>query len=41
MPMNHPGKPITIDKKQVYKAYLQVGSNEGAAGVNGVTIEQF
>ena len=39
--MNPPSKPFLIDKMQVYEAYLQVRSNGGAAGVDGVTIEQF
>ena len=40
-PVNQPSKPFNIDKRQVYEAYLQVRSNSGAAGVDGVTIEQF
>jgi group II intron reverse transcriptase/maturase len=39
--VNQPCKPFNIDKRQVYEAYLQVRSNGGAAGVDGVTIEQF
>lgn len=39
--MNPPSKPFLIDKKKVYEAYLQVRSRDGAAGVDGVTIEQF
>jgi len=39
--MNQPSKPFNIDKRKVYEAYLQVRSNGGAAGVDGVTIEQF
>lgn len=39
--MNQPSKPFNIDKREVYEAYLQVRSNGGAAGVDGVTIEQF
>jgi len=35
------GKPFNIDKMQVYEAYEAVKSNEGAAGVDGQTIEQF
>ncbi|WFU71393.1 hypothetical protein [Bradyrhizobium sp. CB2312] len=38
--MNQPSKPFNIDKREVYEAYLQVRSNGGAAGVDGVTIEQ-
>jgi retron-type reverse transcriptase len=34
-------KPFNIDKRKVYEAYLQVRSNGGAAGVDGMTIEQF
>ncbi len=39
--MNPPSKPFLIDKMQVYEAYLEVRSKEGAGGVDGVTIEQF
>jgi group II intron reverse transcriptase/maturase len=39
--MNPPSKPFKIDKRQVYEAYLQVRSKDGAAGVDGVTIDQF
>lgn len=39
--MNQPSKPFNIDKGEVYEVYLQVRSNGGAAGVDGVTIEQF
>ena len=39
--MNPPSKPFLIDKRQVYEAYLEVRSKEGAGGVDGVTIEQF
>ncbi|MCP1838438.1 retron-type reverse transcriptase [Bradyrhizobium sp. USDA 4524] len=39
--MNQPGKPFNIDKREVYEAYLQVQSNGVAAGVDGVTFEQF
>ena len=34
-------KPFNIDKRKVYEAHLQVRSNGGAAGVDGMTIEQF
>lgn len=39
--MNQPSKSFNIDKRRVYEAYLQVRSNGGAAGVDGVTVEQF
>jgi RNA-directed DNA polymerase len=39
--MRTTGKPFNIDKMQVYEAYEAVKSNEGAAGVDGQTIEQF
>jgi len=39
--MNPPSKPFLIGKYQVYEAYLEVRSKEGAGGVDGVTIEQF
>jgi RNA-directed DNA polymerase len=39
--MNQPSKPFNIDKRMVYEAYLRVRSNGGAAGVDGVTTEQF
>jgi RNA-directed DNA polymerase len=34
-------KPFKIDKREVYKAYKAVKSNQGAAGVYGQTLEQF
>ena len=34
--MNQPSKPFNIDTRKVYEAYLQVRSNGGAAGVDGV-----
>ena len=34
-------KPFQIDKRRVYEAYKAVKSSEGAAGVDGQTIEQF
>jgi RNA-directed DNA polymerase len=39
--MTMPSKPFNIDKRKVYEAYLQVRSNGGAAGADGITIEQF
>ena len=34
-------KPFDISKHMVWEAYLRVKANKGAAGVDGVTIEQF
>jgi hypothetical protein len=34
-------KPFMIEKWRVYEAYKAVKSNNGAAGVDGQTIEQF
>jgi RNA-directed DNA polymerase len=34
-------RPFTIEKRRVYEAYKAVKSNNGAAGVDGQTIEQF
>ena len=34
-------KPFEISKRVVWEAYLRVKANKGAAGVDGVTIEQF
>jgi RNA-directed DNA polymerase len=34
-------KPFSITKRQVYEAYKAVKSNQGAAGVDKETIEQF
>lgn len=39
--MTTPEKPFNITKREVYEAYLQVRSNGGASGVDGVTLEQF
>jgi len=41
MTMRTTDKPFNITKKQVYEAYKAVKSNQGAAGVDKVTIEQF
>jgi len=34
-------KPFDISKHMVWEAYLRVKANKGAAGVDGVSIEQF
>jgi hypothetical protein len=34
-------KPFDIPKQMVWEAYLRVKANKGAAGVDGVSIEQF
>ena len=39
MSVTTPSKPFNIDKREVYEAYLQVRSNGGAAGVDGMTLE--
>jgi RNA-directed DNA polymerase len=41
MTMRTTDKPFKISKKQVYEAYKAVKSNQGAAGVDKETIEQF
>ena len=34
-------KPFAISKEVVWKAYLRVRANQGAAGVDGESIEEF
>jgi RNA-directed DNA polymerase len=41
MTMRTTDKPFKITKKRVYEAYKAVKSNQGAAGVDGQTLEQF
>jgi RNA-directed DNA polymerase len=36
-----PGKSHDIPKRLIWAAWLKVKSNGGAAGADGVTIEQF
>src|SRR5438067_2832793 len=35
------GKPFEISKREVWDAYRQVKANKGAAGVDGMSIEDF
>ena len=37
--MSATNKPFLIEKRRVYEAYKAVKSNEGAAGVDGQTME--
>jgi RNA-directed DNA polymerase len=39
--MTTPSKPFNIGKREVYEAYLRVRSNGGAAGVDGVGLDEF
>lgn len=42
MGMSGPGgKPFDISKRLVWMAWKQVKANKGAAGVDGVSIEEF
>jgi RNA-directed DNA polymerase len=34
-------KPLTISKQLVWEAYKRVKANQGAAGVDGESVEQF
>ncbi len=34
-------KPFDITKREVWEAYKKVKANQGAAGINGQTIEMF
>jgi group II intron reverse transcriptase/maturase len=36
-----PGKPFDISKQEVWRAYLKVAANKGAAGVDMVGLEEF
>ena len=36
-----PGKPFDISKQEVWQAYQKVAANKGAAGVDGVGLEEF
>jgi RNA-directed DNA polymerase len=35
------GKPFAVSKEEVWRAYLKVRANGGAAGADGVTLEVF
>jgi hypothetical protein len=41
MKLNQTAKPFEIPKQVVWKAYLKVKSNQGAGGIDNVTIEAF
>jgi uncharacterized protein YeaC (DUF1315 family) len=34
-------KPFCISRREVWEAYVKVKSNQGAAGLDGQTIEEF
>ena len=35
------GKPFDISKRLIWKAYLKVKDNKGAAGVDGQSLAEF
>lgn len=41
MELNQTAKPFKISKQLVWKAYLKVKSNQGAGGIDKVTLEEF
>lgn len=41
MNLNQTAKPFTISKQLVWQAYQQVKSNQGAGGVDNVSIDMF
>lgn len=41
MELNQTAKPFKIPKQLVWKAYLKVKSNQGAGGIDKVTLEEF
>ena len=34
-------RPFTIEKREIWKAFQHVNANQGAAGVDGQTLESF